>query len=80
MKIDLDKVAAIQVKDNRESEEWNSATKGEAVIKEASRYNALKVLHRRECDFYWIEFTTKNGHDVKLLVPETEIEEEVKNE
>jgi len=80
MKIDLDNVAAIKSKDNRENEEWTSPVKGEPTIRKAGAYNAFKFLYKRDFDFYWVEFTLKNGYEIRFLVPESEIEREVKDE
>lgn len=80
MKIDLDKVAAIKSKDNRENEEWTSPTKGEPTVRKASKFNFWKPLYKRDYDLYWVEFTLKNGYEIRFLVPESEIEQEAENE
>ncbi len=77
MKINLDNVVAIKSKDNREGDNWVSSVKGEVTIKKASQFNAFKFLYKRDYDLYWIEFTLKNGYEIRFLVPEMELEEEV---
>lgn len=71
MKVNLDKVAGVKLKDNREDEDWTSII-GEVETKRAKEFDlqqtllsAFKGYEKKE--LYWVNVMLKNGYEIKFL-------------